>query len=1200
MDKFYKSFEDKFRGQRSEIKKRLLAYEPFLQILKQNNEKPAAVDLGCGRGEWLEILKQNGFAARGCDVSDEMIKECEKNALEAKNQGAIEFLSKLEDSSLALVSAFQLAEHLEFSELCELIKQARRVLKDGGILILETPNPENLRVATLTFYLDVTHVKPIPPMLLEYLCEFEGFSDTFMMRLNSNLSFSEDLENQNVTLRDVLSSVGLDYAVLGLKGGDEKTREAFLNAAKSGYSFEELADRFDVSAFENKTQILELKNDVWKESLETKEALWKSSLELMESKNQIANLQNENARLHEDLENLLGKYLALNHKVYVLENEAPVIKNDIEQLKIFVAKFKRVAKPLIWVYKFLRFCKNLAKDNLKKALKFGINLTEKTANNNPKFKKNLKIFLNKFPALRVRIFSLKGQIRDDIYVSQEGVFEPNVFELKHSKEYEQNLELKNLEFNENFSELTVIGSISGHYSLAAINRNIVFRLLGKVKNVFVICYHENYFDKIEDIAITKDEYEILRSIVPDKNAPAIRSDDKVAIYHHYPLIEDVREGYGFEIAVFFWEESRIPQRTIEILNSKYKGILVSTFFIKKILIDNGCYTPVKVADIPLKMPPEPSVLQENSEQKREIKLFHISSCLPRKGADVLLRAFNEACKKAKFELSLTIKSFPNPHNSVTEQIELLVDKKYRSKIRVILNEDLTALDVANLYEQCDIVVLPTRGEGLNMPAIEGVHYEKPIISTDYSGQCEFLDDSCEFIGYKFAPAVTHFNLNYSFWAEPSVKDLGEKIIKVSEQILQNHAPDIKPLKHKVDEMMFGEKNALNFISSISHLKSFKNEPSELKIAYFSTYNAVCGIAEYSKYLTDELARVGAKLEIYTWSEQKRAKESNLSKENDEIKVFEIEREKLLSGLETDANIIWLQHHFTFFEIDEKLKSDVAALKSQGKICFITLHATKQILNYPRQTQQNWHNTLYEFDRVFVHSIDDLNTLRLLGLADNVTLVPHGTQNLTSTQIKCKEADGKFKVGFFGLLFAHKNLPVLLQAFAKFSQNMDAKLIIISPVANADGEAELQRCRKLCEKLNLDEKVEWNTEFLPIEEVNKKLSDCDVIVLPYGQTDEGASGAARIALSVCKNVIVTPSRIFSEMKNVTIKTDGFNDWHILEQLEKVKNSEIDAKIYDERAKWLSENSWSSIAGLYLRIFRAVATDKNFMRHLKNGE
>ena len=608
MDKFYKSFEDKFRGDKSEIKKRLLAYEPFLQILKQNDEKPAAVDLGCGRGEWLEILKQNGFAARGCDVSDEMIKECEKNDLEAKKQGAIEFLGQLQDSSLALVGAFQLVEHLEFNELCELIKQAHRVLKDGGILILETPNPENLRVATLNFYLDATHVKPIPPMLLEYLCEFEGFSDTFMMRLNSNLSFSEDLQNQNVTLRDVLSSVGLDYAILGLKNGDEKTREAFLNAAKSGYSFEELADRFDVSAFENKTQMLELKNDVWKGSLETKEALWKSSLELMESKNQIANLQNENARLHEDLENLLGKYLALNHKVYVLENEAPVIKNDIEQLKIFVAKFKRVAKPLIWVYKFLRFCKNLAKDNLKKALKFGINLTEKTANNNPKFKKNLKIFLNKFPALRVRIFSLKGQIRDDIYVSQEGVFEPNVFELKHSKEYEQNLELKNLEFNENFSEITVIGSISGHYSLAAINRNIVFRLLCKVKNVFVICYHENYFDKIEDIAITKDEYETLRSIVPDKNAHPKRSDDKVAIYHHYPLIEDVREGYGFEIAVFFWEESRIPQRTIEILNSKYKGILVSTFFIKKILIDNGCYTPVKVADIPLKMPPEPSVL----------------------------------------------------------------------------------------------------------------------------------------------------------------------------------------------------------------------------------------------------------------------------------------------------------------------------------------------------------------------------------------------------------------------------------------------------------------------------------------------------------------------------------------------------------------------------------------------------------------
>ena len=130
--------------------------------------------------------------------------------------------------------------------------------------------------------------------------------------------------------------------------------------------------------------------------------------------------------------------------------------------------------------------------------------------------------------------------------------------------------------------------------------------------------------------------------------------------------------------------------------------------------------------------------------------------------------------------------------------------------------------------------------------------------------------------------------------------------------------------------------------------------------------------------------------------------------------------------------------------------------------------------------------------------------------------------------------------------------MLLEAFAKFSQNIDAKLVIISPVASADGEAELQRCRKICEKLNLSEKIEWHTSFLPIEVVNEKLSCCDAIVLPYGQTDESSSAAARVSLSLCKNVIVTPSRIFSEMQNITIAADGFSDEDILEQLEKVKN------------------------------------------------
>lgn len=73
-----------------------------------------------------------------------------------------------------------------------------------------------------------------------------------------------------------------------------------------------------------------------------------------------------------------------------------------------------------------------------------------------------------------------------------------------------------------------------------------------------------------------------------------------------------------------------------------------------------------------------------------------------------------------------------------------------------------------------------------------------------------------------------------------------------------------------------------------------------------------------------------------------------------------------------------------------------------------------------------------------------------------------------------------------------------------------------------------------------------------------------------------------------------------MQNITIAADGFSDEDILEQLEKVKNNEIDGKIYDKRIKWLEENSWQNIAGLYLRIFKAINTDHNFMRHLKNGE
>ena len=121
------------------------------------------------------LLTEAGFNARGVDLDDEMLSPCRDRGLSVSVGDALSCLRDLPDASQVVVSGFHLVEHIPFSDLQMLIQEAMRVLKPAGLLILETPNPENLVVGTCSFYLDPTYPRPIPPGLLEFLPEVQGF-----------------------------------------------------------------------------------------------------------------------------------------------------------------------------------------------------------------------------------------------------------------------------------------------------------------------------------------------------------------------------------------------------------------------------------------------------------------------------------------------------------------------------------------------------------------------------------------------------------------------------------------------------------------------------------------------------------------------------------------------------------------------------------------------------------------------------------------------------------------------------------------------------------------------------------------------------------------------------------------------------------------------------------------------------------------
>ena len=241
---FYIAFENRYRGSRELIKQRQTSYLPYIAPLKTVYPNLKAIDLGCGRGEWLELLKENGVDASGVDLDDAMLSSCIASNLKVKKIDAISALQELPNASLHIISGFHIAEHLPFEQLIELIHQALRVLSPGGLLILETPKSENINVATSSFYLDPTHRNPIPAQLLSFLMTYSGFAFTTELRLNADIS---PAEGAWLTLRNVLTGVSRDYALIAQKAHGELALNIPLQMTSNnlGLSFDDLVGPFD-------------------------------------------------------------------------------------------------------------------------------------------------------------------------------------------------------------------------------------------------------------------------------------------------------------------------------------------------------------------------------------------------------------------------------------------------------------------------------------------------------------------------------------------------------------------------------------------------------------------------------------------------------------------------------------------------------------------------------------------------------------------------------------------------------------------------------------------------------------------------------------------------------------------------------------------------------------------------------------------
>jgi O-antigen chain-terminating methyltransferase len=217
-DAFYLSLEESFRGSAAEIKERLKVYLPLVEQARAPIDAQPLLDIGCGRGEWLELLRETGVPANGVDSNRALVAEGRARGLSIIEADVLAHLRQLPDESLGALTGFHIVEHLPLEMLLGLLDEAVRVVRPGGLVIFETPNPENVLVGSCNFYFDPTHRNPLPAPMMKFLLESRGFNRVEILRLNPSDAEPVAGDTDLVKRFNQYFYGPMDYAVVGWKG----------------------------------------------------------------------------------------------------------------------------------------------------------------------------------------------------------------------------------------------------------------------------------------------------------------------------------------------------------------------------------------------------------------------------------------------------------------------------------------------------------------------------------------------------------------------------------------------------------------------------------------------------------------------------------------------------------------------------------------------------------------------------------------------------------------------------------------------------------------------------------------------------------------------------------------------------------------------------------------------------------------------
>jgi FkbM family methyltransferase len=735
------------------------------------------------------------------------------------------------------------------------------------------------------------------------------------------------------------------------------------------------------------------------------------------------------------------------------------------------------------------------------------------------------------------------------------------------------------------ARFTIAGHVNGTYSLAAINRDLALALEAERPGTVRLIPVEG--SPTHDLSgVPAGQAERLAALAARPPHP---TGPHVVITQHYPLWVPAERG-DLPLALFFWEESLVPEAMITVLNRHLRGVLTPSGFVAKALIDSGLTLPVRVIGHALDLADFRALAgrpRAPIAADAPFTFLHVSSCFPRKGVDCLLTAYARAFRRGD-PVRLLVKGFANPHNDVAEQIAALRSRDPDLPAIEFINRDMSRGELLDLYTAADALVLPTRGEGYNLPAAEAMAAGLPLIITNHGGHLDFCTAShARLVDVRFAPSASHLATPHSVWAEPDVDDLTAALREAASMResggksaalwAERASRAAQAIARAGDRPAFVRKLV---DSAVDILLAPPVQP--MRLACVTSWNVRCGVAEYARHL------------LYHFPDEQRARTVILSDDRtatgSDAGAFRVRTTWRVGDAigwapwseaiaSEDPDVVLIQHQPGLLGW-MALASLLLAAPLRQRVVAATLHNTRNLCELPESEREFILAALTAIERVLVHTVGDLNALQSFGVRDNVALLPHGAPPaLPPRPARRLGAGAAPRIGCYGFFLPGKGIPVLIEAFrAVRSEWPDGRLRLVNAAyGTAESDAEIAACRSLAERLGVAAHIEWETAFLPHERSLALLADCDLIVLPYQDSTESSSAALRSALGAGVASAVTPLPLFEEARAATLALSGIDAGAIASDLVRYLRADSLRATTERAARtWLVDRSWPAIA------------------------